>query len=206
MHTSKTALCPSILEHTLSFLTFVTRAFSFLRCRFLYFFFTDDLWVFQFLSTSTHLLWLVSSFSTMAYSMAHLAAGSLCLLEPSGHARAGSGVTCTTSVSALGIGSWVSFHTTYPERRGQGRPPPLPPPRPPFAYCQSSFFFSTPIYSDKVPIYIKKRTSKTRDESSGDGPWREIHSDLASTNFNPPPKFSDILPIYSRQVRSTSGR
>ena len=36
----------------------------------------------------------------MAYSMAHLAAGSLCLLEPSGYARAGSGVT--TSVSALG--------------------------------------------------------------------------------------------------------
>ena len=33
-----TALCPSILEHFLSFLTFVTRAFSFLRCRFLYFF------------------------------------------------------------------------------------------------------------------------------------------------------------------------
>ena len=103
------------------------------------FFFTDDLWVFQFLSTSTHLLWLVSSFSTMAYSMAHLAAGSLCLLEPSGYARAGSGVT--TSVSALGIGSWVSIRTTYPERRGHGRPPPLPPPRPPFAYCQSSFFF-----------------------------------------------------------------
>ena len=75
-----------------------TRAFSFLRCRFLYFF-TDDLWVFQFLSTSTHLLRLVSFFSTMAYSMAHLAAGSLCLLEPSGYARAGSGVT--TSVSAL---------------------------------------------------------------------------------------------------------
>ena len=83
--------------------------------------------------------WLVSFFSTMAYSMAHLAAGSLCLLEPSGHARAGSGVT--TSVSALGIGSWVSIRTTYPERRGHGRPPPLPPPRPPFAYCQSSFFF-----------------------------------------------------------------
>ena len=75
----------------------------------------------------------------MAYSMAHLAAGSLCLLEPSGYARAGSGVT--TSVSALGIGSWVSIRTTYPERRGHGRPPPLPPPRPPFAYCQSSFFF-----------------------------------------------------------------
>ena len=76
----------------------------------------------------------------MAYSMAHLAAGSLCLLEPSGYARAGSGVT--TSVSALGIGSWVSIRTTYPERRGHGRPPPLPPPRPPFAYCQSSFFFN----------------------------------------------------------------
>ena len=74
----------------------------------------------------------------MAYSMAHLAAGSLCLLEPSGYARAGSGVT--TSVSALGIGSWVSIRTTYPERRGHGRPPPLPPPRPPFAYCQSTFF------------------------------------------------------------------
>ena len=55
----------------------------------------------------------------MAYSMAHLAAGSLCLLEPSGYARAGSGVT--TSISALGIGSWVSIRTTYPERRGHGR-------------------------------------------------------------------------------------
>ena len=40
-------------------------------------------------------------------------------------ARAGSGVT--TSVSACGIGSWVSIHTTYLERRGHGRPPPLPP-------------------------------------------------------------------------------
>ena len=56
-------------------------------------------------------------------------------------ARAGSGVT--TSVSACGIGSWVSIRTTYPERRGHGRPPPLPPPRPPFAYCQSSFFLLT---------------------------------------------------------------
>ena len=37
------------------------------------------------------------------FFMAHLAAGSLYLLEPSGRARVGSGVT--TSVSALGIGS-----------------------------------------------------------------------------------------------------
>ena len=40
----------------------------------------------------------------MAYSMAHLAAGSLCLLEPSGHARAGSGVTTSVSASVLVLG------------------------------------------------------------------------------------------------------
>ena len=58
--------CPmSFYPRALSFLTFVTRVFSCLRCRFLYFF-ADDLRVFQFLSTSTYLLRLVSLFSTMA--------------------------------------------------------------------------------------------------------------------------------------------
>ena len=66
---------------------------------FLYYFFTCDLRVLQFLSTSTHLLRLVSFFSTMVHCMAHLAAGSFCLLVPSTRARMGFGVT--TSVSGF---------------------------------------------------------------------------------------------------------
>ena len=98
-------------------------------------FFTGDLRVFQFLSTSTQLLRLVSF-----YSMAHLTAGSFYLLVPSGRARVGFGVT--TSVSGLGLGPWVSIRTAYPKRRGHGRPAPLPPPAPLLLTANLVFFLS----------------------------------------------------------------
>ena len=79
--------------------------------------------------------------------MAHMAAWSFSAYWYHLGARVGFGGVTTRRfgfrVSGFGLGPWVSVRTVrtaHLERRGHGRPPPLPPPRPPSPFALISAY------------------------------------------------------------------